>query len=80
MVQWRLACGRGEAVVAVSHDPNIDAFERRYAERSDVTVEMLHRHGVFGAPCNCGEEVCEGFQMMSMRDDLIAAGWVAPDE
>lgn len=60
-------------------EPAIEAYEHGYAERSDVTVEFLHAWGRFGAPCTCGEEECEGFQMMHLRDKLIDAGWIAPE-
>ena len=41
----------------------LDEFEQQYAERSGVTVAWLHAKGQFGAPCNCGEEGCQGWQM-----------------
>jgi hypothetical protein len=59
-------------------EPAIEAFERAYAERSNMTVERLHAWGRFGAPCDCGDESCEGFQMLYMRDRLIDAGWTPP--
>lgn len=40
-----------------------DEFEKGYAERSGVTVDWLHDHGQFGAPCDCGESGCRGWQM-----------------
>jgi hypothetical protein len=48
----------------------VEEFERWYADNGGVTVEFLHDHGRFGAPCDCGDEICTGFQMM-YRDDLI---------
>ena len=40
-----------------------DEFEKGYAKRSGVTVEWLHNHNRFGAPCDCGEDECNGWQM-----------------
>lgn len=40
-----------------------DEFEKQYADRSGVTVEFLHEHGRFGKPCDCDEEICQGWQM-----------------
>jgi hypothetical protein len=42
-----------------------DEFEAAYAERSGITVEKLHDLGRWGEPCDCGEEGCEGWQMVS---------------
>ena len=41
----------------------LDEFETAYAERSGWTVEFLHENGRRGAPCDCGEDICEGWQM-----------------
>lgn len=59
-------------------EPWIEEREEQYAERSGTTVRALHAWGRFGAPCACGAEVCDGFQMLHLRDDLIAAGWYPP--
>ena len=40
-------------------------FERRYAERSGVTVEQLRAWGRVVASCDCGEPGCEGFQSIN---------------
>jgi len=40
-----------------------EEFERAYAERSGITVERLRELGRIVAPCDCGEEGCEGWQM-----------------
>lgn len=58
--------------------PAVEAFERAYAERSGITVEALHRSGRFGAPCACREPGCDGFQMLHLLDELVAAGWTPP--
>ncbi|MGA7236482.1 MAG: hypothetical protein WBY44_12430 [Bryobacteraceae bacterium] len=39
-----------------------EEFERQYAERSGTTVEQLRKMGRIVAPCDCGEEMCEGWQ------------------
>jgi hypothetical protein len=45
----------------------LQEFEEGYAKRSGVTVEWLHSRGQFGAPCDCGEDGCSGWQMTSRR-------------
>jgi hypothetical protein len=50
-----------------------DEFEQGYAERSGVTVEWLHEHGWFGAPCDCREVGCEGWQMTHARPGDLGA-------
>jgi len=39
-----------------------DEFERRYAERSGITVAQLRALGRVVRPCDCGAEDCEGWQ------------------
>lgn len=39
-----------------------EEFERQYAERSGITVEQLRGLGRIVAPCDCGDETCEGWQ------------------
>lgn len=58
--------------------PAIAAFEERYAEHSDLTLQELHGLGLFGWPCDCGLDGCEGYQMLSLHDRLVAAGWSPP--
>jgi hypothetical protein len=41
-----------------------EEFERAYAERSGITVERLRELGRIVAPCDCGEEICEGWQSL----------------
>lgn len=59
-------------------EPWIEAMEEAYAQRSGTTVQALHAAGRFGAPCDCGEEGCERFQMLHLRDKLLEAGWQEP--
>jgi hypothetical protein len=39
-----------------------EEFERQYAERSGITVEQLRALGKIVAPCDCGADMCEGWQ------------------
>ena len=47
----------------------IQKFEQEYADRSGVTVDWLHAHGRRGALCDCGDDICDGFQMA--HDDVV---------
>jgi len=42
-----------------------DEFERAYAERGGVTVAWLHASHRRAIPCYCGDDICEGWQMVS---------------
>lgn len=42
-----------------------EQFERDYAERSGVTVEWLREYGRVVRPCDCGEDICTGWQSVS---------------
>lgn len=44
-----------------------DEFERAYAERSGTTVEQLRALGRIVAPCDCGEDMCEGWQSTTVE-------------
>lgn len=44
-------------------------FAKGYAERGGVTVEWLRQHGREARPCNCGDDICEGWQMAYVRED-----------
>lgn len=39
-----------------------DEFEAAYAERSGITVARLRELGRIVAPCECGDDTCEGWQ------------------
>jgi hypothetical protein len=39
-----------------------EEFEREYAAQSGITVERLRELGRIVAPCDCGEDFCEGWQ------------------
>lgn len=42
----------------------LDEFERGYAERSGMSPENLRALGMGGTPCDCGESICRGWQMV----------------
>jgi hypothetical protein len=44
-----------------------EEFERQYAARSGITVEQLRELGRIVAPCDCGEEGCEGWQSTTLE-------------
>jgi hypothetical protein len=46
-------------------------FERRYSERSMVTVETLHYLGRYAEPCDCGVDGCEGWAMGYQHSDAL---------
>jgi hypothetical protein len=55
-----------------------EEFEQQYAERSGITVEELRIYRTV-LPCDCGEEGCEGWQMVpiSLADDPMIRRWGA---
>ena len=57
-----------------------EQFEREYAERSGSTVEEMRACGRVVRPCNCGDEICEGWQYVSKEHaaeiDDPAIPWV----
>jgi len=48
-----------------------EAFEAEYAARSGVTVAWLHSRGRFAEPCECGDEICAGWQMGHPWEEAI---------
>ena len=48
-------------------------FEQGYAERSGMTVAKLHELGQHGEPCDCGEEGCHGWKMVSDLNKKLLA-------
>ena len=57
-----------------------EEFESQYAQRSGVTVEWLHKYGRYGIPCDCGEDYCEGWQMIFVNKPLPESEWEAKEE
>lgn len=47
-------------------DLSAEEFERRYAERSKVTVERLRELGRVVRACDCGDPDCKGWQSISL--------------
>jgi hypothetical protein len=48
-----------------------DEFEAAYARRSRVTVAILHQWGRYAQPCDCGDELCEGWALGYQWEDAI---------
>ena len=48
-----------------------EEFEAAYAARSGMTVAFLHENGLYAEPCDCGEEICEGWAMGRQWEDAI---------
>ena len=46
-------------------------FENGYAERSGVTVEWLHEQNQYAIPCDCGDDLCQGWQMVNLTPDMF---------
>jgi hypothetical protein len=48
-------------------EPAISAevFEQRWAERSEMTIKEVRKVRAV-RPCNCGDELCEGWQMVPL--------------
>lgn len=42
-----------------------EEFESSYAARSGITVAELHSLGRRAVPCDCGDDMCEGWAMAS---------------
>lgn len=55
-----------------------DEFAREYAARSGVTVDWLREHGREARPCDCGDEMCEGWQMAHVNEGNTASDSDAP--
>lgn len=42
-----------------------DEFETRYAAASGYPVKWFHANEMRARPCDCGEDICRGWQMMA---------------
>ena len=42
-----------------------ERFEADYAARSGLSVKNLHSLGLEARPCDCGDAICQGWQMVS---------------
>jgi hypothetical protein len=62
-----------------------DEFEVAYVKRSqvhypDLTLDKLHETGRAARPCACGEEGCQGWQMVNVQDyEEEVAAWKRGD-
>lgn len=45
-----------------------DEFEAAYAARSGLTIPRLRKLGRVVKPCDCGEEICDGWQSVNAAD------------
>lgn len=52
-------------------DQQVDSaeFERQYAARSGLTVDSIRRDSRV-VPCDCGDDICEGWGMVSLGSDV----------
>lgn len=44
-----------------------EEFEAAYAERSGMTIELLHELGRHAIRCDCGLSGCDGWQMIRVE-------------
>ncbi len=51
-----------------------EEFAQAYARRSGVTVEWLLERGREVRPCDCGEDMCEGWQMAYVKEPSYRVG------
>ena len=52
-------------------------FEQGYAERSGVTVEWLHEQNQYAIPCDCGDDLCNGWQMVNIFTEMFEEDYAA---
>jgi hypothetical protein len=45
-------------------------FENAYALNSNMSVETLLSYGLCAVPCDCGEDGCVGWQMISKNENI----------
>ncbi len=56
-----------------------EEFEEGYAERSGVTVKWLRDQGQIAAPCSCGDDTCQGWQMTGKPQFTLKTGTFVAD-
>jgi hypothetical protein len=59
---------RGEDVT-IQNIMTKDEFEQAYAKRSGITLEQLREINREARPCDCGDELCQGWQMVNVKDE-----------
>ena len=47
-----------------------EEFEQGYEERSKVAVEWLHEQNQHAIPCDCGDVLCQGWQMVNITNEI----------
>lgn len=47
----------------MSKHADAQSFLAAYAERSGVTPDALTSRGRYATECDCGDEICEGWQL-----------------
>lgn len=59
-----------------------EEFEAVYAEWSNMTVDQLHDLGLYPEPCDCGEDMCQGWAMdlagrhsLRFHGAIVEAAW-----
>ena len=79
-VDWTVkALDDGEFKIAWQHhlewvlkQNSKEEFEKRYCERSEISIEDYHEYEVT-LPCDCGEDGCEGWAAVSDNPISIKA-------
>jgi len=56
-----------------------EEFEIGYANRSGLTIDELVKLGLKAFPCTCGEENCQGWQMLHKDEEIIRLENDLPD-
>ena len=51
-----------------AHTDSAEQFAQAYARRSGTTVEQLKAAGREVRPCDCGDAICEGWQMAHIKE------------
>jgi hypothetical protein len=46
-----------------------EQFEVRYVANSNLTIAHFRAWGRYVEPCDCGDEICDGWQMGHQYDD-----------
>ena len=52
-----------------------EQFEAGYAKRSGTTMDYLTSLGLGAVPCDCGEEICEGWGMVNLKQHAEMQEW-----
>ena len=55
-----------------------EEFENGYAERSGLSVSVLRLMGLYARPCDCRDEICKGWKMLTNID--VYNRWLKDNE